>query len=141
MAELTTKKNDKSVEDFIASVDNKTRRADAESINEIMRVATGEAGSMWGDRMVGFGSYDYTYASGHSGSWFATGFSPGKRNLTVYFMPGFERYSNLMSKLGKFKTGKSCMYINKLADVDEEVLKELITISFREMTGVGESKQ
>ena len=141
MAELTTKKNDKSVKDFIASVDNKTRRADAESINEIMRAATGETGSMWGDRMVGFGSYDYTYASGHSGSWFATGFSPGKRNLTVYVMPGFERYSNLMSKLGKFKTGKSCLYINKLADVDADVLKELITTSFREMTGVRESKQ
>ena len=141
MSELKTKKNTASVEGFIASVENETRRSDSESVLKLMREVTGDMGSMWGDRLVGFGSYDYTYASGHSGSWCAAGFSPGKRNMTVYIMPGFEQYPELMSKLGKYKTGKSCLYINKLADVDMEVLGELIAVSFNDMTATNSDKE
>ena len=130
MAELKTKKNDGDVARFISSVEHETRRGDAESLLVLMEEATSEPGTMWGDSMVGFGSYDYTYPSGRSGTWFAVGFSPRKQNTVVYVMPGFERYEELMAKLGKHKVGKSCLYINRLADVDMDVLKELIAESF-----------
>ena len=83
--------------------------------------------------MVGFGSYHYKYDSGREGDWFLTGFSPRKQNLTIYIMPGFDKYDSLMKKLGKHKTGKSCLYISKLEDVDTKVLKELIKQSFQYM--------
>ena len=82
---------------------------------------------MWGPSIVGFGSYHYKYESGREGDMCITGFSPRKQNLTIYILPGFKRYSELMKKLGKYKTGKSCLYINKLEDVDMKVLKELIS--------------
>ena len=134
MAELKTRRHDGDVESFIASVENNTRRADAERLLEIMRDVTSDAGSMWGDSLIGFGSYDYTYQSGHSGTWFAVGFSPRKQNSVVYIMPGFGRYEELTARLGKHKRGKSCLYINKLADVDLEVLRQLIAQSFEHMT-------
>ena len=81
---------------------------------------------MWGPSIVGFGTYRYQYASGQRGEWPVVGFSPRKRNLTLYIMSGFDRYDDLLSKLGKYKTGKSCLYINKLADVDQEILRELV---------------
>ena len=84
---------------------------------------------MWGKSLIGFDSYQYTYASGKSGEWFICGFSPRKQNLTVYIMPGFSQYEALLSKLGKHKVGKSCLYINKLADVDMDVLAKLIVES------------
>ena len=85
------------------------RRGDAESLVVLMNEATSEEAVMWGDSMVGFGSYDYTYASGRSGTWFAVGFSPHKQNTVVYIMPGFERYDELMAKLGKHKVGSVCI--------------------------------
>ncbi len=135
MAELKTQKNDADITRFISGVDNVTRRADAEALLDLMREATHDAGSMWGDSMVGFGSYDYKYASGHSGTWFAVGFSPRKQNTVVYIMLGFERYDELMADLGKYKTGKSCLYINKLDDIDLDILKQVISESFKLMTG------
>ncbi|MGD8700770.1 MAG: DUF1801 domain-containing protein, partial [Gemmatimonadales bacterium] len=87
---------------------------------------TGEQPEMWGDSIVGFGTYRYEYESGRSGEWFLTGFSPRKANLTLYIMSGFSRYQELLRKLGKHKTGKSCLYINHLDDIDMKVLRRLI---------------
>lgn len=134
MAELKTKKNAGDVELFIASVENELRRTDAEQLLQIMREVTSDEGSMWGESLIGFGSYDYTYKSGHSGSWFAVGYSPRKQNTVVYIMPGFEEQVTLLDRLGKHKIGKSCLYINKLAEVDIDVLKQLISMSFEKMT-------
>ena len=126
MAELKTRPNQKSVDRFLAGVDNESRREDARTVCEIMQEITGDEPEMWGDSIVGFGSYHYIYDSGREGDWFQTGFSPRKQNLTLYIMPGFARYGELLSKLGKHKTGKSCLYINRLSDVDLNVLRELI---------------
>lgn len=133
MSELKTKKNDGSVEDFLNSVENPKRKSDAFEILELMKDVTGERPMMWGKSLVGFGSYDYKYASGKAGSWFLTGFSPRKQSMTLYIMPGFERYEGLMSNLGKYKTGKSCLYVNKLEDVDMDVLRELVKLSADQM--------
>jgi hypothetical protein len=88
---------------------------------------------MWGDSIIGFGSYHYEYASGREGDWFLTGFSPRKQNLTLYLMSGFEEYDNLLKNLGKFKTGKSCLYIKKIEDVDLQTLTELVKQSVAHM--------
>ena len=126
MAELKTKKNAASVEEFLNAVENKRRREDGFHLLELMGEVTGEEPAMWGTSMVGFGSYHYKYASGHEGDSFLVGFSPRKQSLSVYIMSGFAEYADLMGKLGKHKTGKACLYINKLADVDEQVLRELV---------------
>jgi hypothetical protein len=94
-----------------------------------MRKVTGDPGAMWGESIVGFGGYTYRYASGRSGEWFQVGFSPRKTSLTLYIMNGFRGYAALMKKLGKHKTGKSCLYIKKLEDVDMDVLEQLIRAS------------
>ena len=99
----------------------------------MMADITGEKPVMWGPSVVGFGSYHYKYASGREGDWMITGFSPRKQALTLYIMPGFDRYDDLMVKLGKYKTGKSCLYINKLEDVDKNILHELIAHSVKYM--------
>ncbi len=125
MGELKTKRNEQSVEAFIDGVDSE-RQPDCRTILKLMQEITGEKPAMWGPSIVGFGSYHYKYASGREGDWFLTGFSPRKQNLTLYIMPGFAVYAELMSKLGKYKTGKSCLYIKKLDDVDLSTLRELI---------------
>ena len=126
MAELKTKKNEASVEAYLNSVENKKRRQDSFTVLELMREVTGEEPKMWGTSIIGFGEYHYKYASGREGDWMAVGFAPRKQNLTLYLMDGFTNYETLMAKLGKHKTGKSCLYINKLEDVNMEVLRELI---------------
>jgi hypothetical protein len=88
---------------------------------------------MWGDSIVGFGSYHYRYASGREGDWFVTGFSPRKQNLTLYIMAGFDNYDHLLQNLGKHKTGKSCLYIKRLEDVDLDTLRELVSQSVQHM--------
>ena len=98
-----------------------------------MRRATGKRAKMWGPSIIGFGSYHYRYASGQEGDWMITGYSPRKQAITLYIMPGFKQFDSLMKKLGKHKTGKSCLYINKLDDVDEGVLETLITKSVEHM--------
>ena len=133
MAENKTKATRASVADFINSIDDRQMRADARKVAAMMRRATGKRARMWGTSMVGYGTYHYRYASGREGDFMVTGFSPRKQALTVYIMPGFASFSKLMEKLGKYKTGKSCLYIKRLADVDEDVLERLIEDSVEHM--------
>lgn len=133
MAELKTKQTDQSVDGFLNKVPEEKKREDSFAIKKLMEAVTGEPAKMWGDSIVGFGSYHYKYASGREGDWMLTGFSPRKQNLTLYIMPGFDRYEELMEKLGKYKTGKSCLYIKKLEDVNLDVLKELVDLSVKHM--------
>ena len=132
-AELKTKVNEASVEDFLNTVSDEQIRADCFEVAKIMKQVTKAEPKMWGSSIVGFGSYHYKGASGREGNWMLVGFSPRKQNLTLYIMAGFERYDELMKKLGKFSTGKSCLYIKKLADVDKKVLKELVSESVKFM--------
>ena len=133
MAELKTKVNDASVDEFLQGVKDEGVREDCYKILDIMQKATKAEPKMWGKTIVGFGSYHYKYASGREGDWMLTGFSPRKQNLTLYIMPGFEEYGDLLEKLGKHTTGVSCLYIKKLEDVDNKVLKELVTKSVKKM--------
>ena len=133
MAELKTRPNRRSVEAFLRRVKDERRRRDALSLLRLMREATGSEPEMWGDSIVGFGRYHYRYESGREGEWFLTGFSPRRQNLTIYIMPGFERYRDLLKKLGKHRTGKSCLYLNALSEVDLPTLKKLIRQSARVM--------
>ena len=135
MAELKTKQNDGDVTQFLNSVEDEKKRADAHTIRALMEEITQEPAQMWGESIVGFGRYHYTYDSGREGDWFLVGFSPRKRNLTLYIniMAEFKDYDTLLAQLGKHKTGKSCLYINKLKDVDMDVLKQLITRSVEHM--------
>jgi hypothetical protein len=128
-AENKTKPTSVNVDEFIANVENDTRRQDSLRVMEMMRQITGEEPKMWGPSIIGFGQYHYKYDSGHEGDMAIVGFSPRKANLVVYIMPGYVDYSEKLARLGKHKIGKSCLYINKLADIDESVLKELITES------------
>lgn len=133
MAELKTKKTDASVAAFLDSIEYVKKRLDCYAIVNLMKSVTGYEPKMWGESIVGFGSYHYKYASGHEGDSALVGFAPRKNNITIYIMPGFERYPELMSKLGKFKTGKSCLYIKSMNDVDPLVLRELVKESVQWM--------
>lgn len=126
MAELKTRPNDASVDDFLSGVADERKREDCRTLVRIMSDATGAEPRMWGDSIVGFGTYHYRYASGREGDWMQVGFSPRKQNLTLYIMSGFSRYEELMKSLGKHSTGKSCLYIKKLDDVDMTTLKKLV---------------
>lgn len=137
MAELKTKQNDQSVTDFLRAVPDERRRDDSFIILDLMKEITGQEPKMWGDSIIGFGNYHYKYATGREGDWFVTGFSPRKQNLTLYIMSGFDEYDELLKKLGKYKTGKACLYINKLADVEISVIKELIQKSVAHLSGQG----
>ena len=131
MAELKTKPNTASVEEFLNGISDEQKRKDAFAVLRLMKQITKVKPRMWGPSIVGFGEYHYKYESGREGDWFLTGFSPRKQNLTLYIMSGFSRYDVLMKKLGKYKTGKSCLYIRRLDDIDLAVLKELITLSVK----------
>ena len=133
MAELKTRPTKASVDKFLNGVDNDSRREDARCVLAIMQRTTHELPTMWGDRIVGFGSYHYRYASGQEGDWPLIGLSPGRRNLTLYIMPGFDDYALLLTRLGKHRTGKSCLYVNRLRDIDMSVLEELIRQSVADM--------
>lgn len=138
MAEMKIIKNDNSVEDFLNNVDHENKREDSFKILQIMQEVTGEEPKMWGDSIIGFGEYHYRYASGREGDAPLVGFSPRKQNLTLYLMgcyinPDDKQYDQLFQQLGKHKTGKSCLYVNKLSDVDISVLEQLITRSFEDM--------
>ncbi|KPL79372.1 hypothetical protein ADN00_02730 [Ornatilinea apprima] len=133
MYELKTKINDQPVEAFLNKVEDPQKQQDSFAILDMMAEITGQPPRMWGDSLVGFGKYQYKYASGHQGEWFLVGFSPRKQNLTLYFMSGFDEYDGLVAKLGKYKTGKSCLYIKKLEDVNQGVLRELIELSIKLM--------
>lgn len=131
MAELKTKATGASVNAFLQSIPAEARRQDCYKILEIMKKATGAKPKLWGSDIVGFGDYHYVYESGREGDWFVTGFSPRARNLTLYMLGGFD--VDLLKKLGKYKTGKGCLYINRLEDVDKRVLAELIAKSVRKV--------
>ena len=133
MAENKTQPTDEPVAGFLARVADPQRRADCEAVLAMMRRASGVEPVMWGASMVGFGRYQYRYASGRSGDWPVVAFSPRKGELSVYIMPGFERHAHLMRRLGPHKTGKSCLYLKRLADVDLDVLRQLIEASVAAM--------
>jgi hypothetical protein len=114
------------VSSFLGGIADAQRRADCRTLVRLMKAATGAAPKMWGPSIIGFGSYRFRYASGRLGEWFLTGFAPRKNDLTLYIMPGFSAYSRLLARLGKHKTGRSCLHIKRLADVDLDVLDQLI---------------
>lgn len=126
MAELKTKPTEQSVDQFLSYIDEEKRKQDCVTILKLMKQVTKEEPKMWGNSIFGFGTYHYRYESGREGDWFLTGFSPRKQNLTIYIMPGFNRYGQLLAKLGKHSTGKGCLYINKIEDINLDVLRELI---------------
>ena len=126
MAGMKTRPNDGSVERFIDGIADGRRRDDCRTIARIMKKVTKTQPKMWGPSIVGYGSYHYCYESGREGDWFLTGFSPRKQALTVYIMSGFAQYDDLLARLGTYKTGKSCLYIKRLADVDLAVLETLV---------------
>ena len=131
MAELKTKPNEGKVEDFLNSVENEQKRQDSFRLLKIMEEVTGEKGKMWGPSIVGFGTYHYVYPTGNSGDWMLAGFSPRKQALTVYMMAGNHHFEKELESLGKHKLGKSCLYIKKLDDIDETVLRQMIAQSIK----------
>ena len=126
MAELKTRRTDASVAEFLRTVADEERRKDCRTLAAMMERATGARPRMWGPSIVGFGSYPYRYPSGREGEWFLAGFSPRKQDLPVYVMSGFAGHQALLDRLGRHKTGKSCLYLKRLSDVDLAALGELI---------------
>ncbi len=133
MSELKTKETNKSVTRFLGTIADETKRNDCLELLAMMEEITNSKAKMWGDTIVGFGNYHYKYASGREGDWFVTGFSPRKQNLTIYIMPGFSNYETLMTKIGKHKTSKSCLYVKRLDDLDRKILKRLVAQSVKQM--------
>ncbi len=140
MAEIKTKQTKASVTEFLGSIDDPGKRADAKKVAAIMRKATGSRAKMWGTSIVGFGSYHYEYNSGGEGDWMLIGFSPRKHNLALYIMTGFSEIAPLMEKLGKHKTGKSCLYVKQLADIDLKVLESIVSRSIKSMRSKYDTK-
>ncbi|GGQ81697.1 DUF1801 domain-containing protein [Couchioplanes azureus] len=133
MAELKTARTGASVGDFLAAVPDPKRRADAQTLCALMAEATGAVPEMWGDNIVGFGCYRYRYATGRQGDWPPVGLSPRKTALTVYLPAGFDQ--ELLARLGPHRTGKSCLYLKRLADIDPDVLRALVADGFRKLDG------
>ncbi|RPI28790.1 MAG: DUF1801 domain-containing protein, partial [Actinomycetota bacterium] len=133
MAELKTRPSGASVEAFLQGVADEARREDCRTLLALMRRVTGAEPEMWGPSIIGFGTYHYVYASGREGDWFLTGFSPRKRDLTLYIMAGFSAYDDLLARLGPHKTGKSCLYVKRLGDLDLEALEALVVASVKHM--------
>ena len=135
MAEPKTQRNSASVPDFLASVTDPGRREDAETACALMADVTGAEPVMWGTGIVGFGAYRYEYASGRSGDWPAAGFAPRRTALTFYLPTGFDGHAELLARLGPHTTGKSCVHVTRLADVDSEALRDLIAAAFTHVNG------
>lgn len=134
MADLKTKKTTASVEKFVGAVDNEQRRSDAKQLLRIFKEVTGLKPAMWGSTIIGYGVYHYkSDRSTQEGDWPRVGFSPRKANLTLYLVPGFAKYAELLKKLGKHKKSVGCLYINKLSDIDIPTLKKMIRESLNEM--------
>jgi len=133
MAEAKTQRTKRSVDAFLNTIPDEQKRQDAFTLVDIMRKATKAEPAMWGSSIAGFGIYRYQYASGRAGEWPLTGFSPRKQNLTLYITSGFEQYEELLKSLGKFKTGKACLYIKRLDDVVLPTLRKLIKQSVQHM--------
>lgn len=126
---MKTAPNNKDVEVFLNQIENETKKADSFSLLNMLKKISGESPVMWGDSIVGFGKYHYVYDSGREGDMFLTGFSPRKQNIVVYIMNGCKSYKADLSKLGKHKTGSSCLYLNKLDAIDPIVLEKIISHS------------
>jgi hypothetical protein len=141
--ELKTKQNENSVLEFIESIDNEKKREDAWRLLDIFTEETGFPAKMWGPSMIGFGSYHYKYKTGHEGDSFLAGFSPRKAKISLYFAPGDNQREELLKKFGKHTTGKACVYINKVNDIDENILRKLIqaSVSFLKKTYPGGIKE
>lgn len=129
MATIKTTENDADVDSYLRSVEDEAKRADSFTLKAMMERATGEPAKMWGQSLIGFGSYHYRYDSGREGDFMLTGFAPRKAQLSVYIMPGFEPYEEQLARLGKHKTAKSCLSIKRLSDVDMDVLEEIVADS------------
>ena len=128
-----TQPNERDVVAYLNAIEHAGRREDAFVLLDLMRDAAGEEARMWGDSIVGFGEYHYVYDSGREGNHMLTGFAPRKANMVVYVMPGFTRYARLLDKLGRYKTGSSCLYLGRLSGVDLEVLHKLVAASVQDM--------
>lgn len=133
MATLKTQLTAASVDAFLKRVADDDRRKDCQTVARIMKKAVKAEPRMWGSSIVGFGSYHYKYDNGREMDWFLVGFAPRKQDLTLYIMAGFHRFPAILARLGKYKTGKSCLYIRKLADVDQAALEELVSASVKYM--------
>jgi hypothetical protein len=133
MSEPKTKATDQDVDQFLDAIPDERRRQDCREVAALMRDVTGAEPKMWGPSIVGFGSYHYRYASGREGDWMLTGFSPRKDSLTLYLSYGLEEHSELLQRLGKHKVGKACLYIKRMADVDQGVLRELVEQSVEQV--------
>ncbi len=137
MSDLKTQKTKASVSAFLNAIEDDQQRKDAKAIAKIMKEVTGTVPAMWGSSIVGFGSYHYKGASGREGDWFLTGFSPRKQNMSLYIMDGFKGRGTLLKKLGKHRLGKSCLYIKRLADVEVDVLRQLVKASVKHTSKTG----
>ncbi len=133
MSEAKTRPTTASVSDFLAQIPDAQRRQDCQQLRLMMEEASGSNATMWGSNIVGFGRYEYRYANGRTADWPIIGFSPRKNDLTLYLMPGFEHFPELMAQLGKYKTGKACLYLKKLADVNPDTLQLLIVAAVAAM--------
>ena len=133
MADNKTQKTGASVDGFLAAVEHPRRREDGRALLRMMREVTGLEPEMWGASIVGFGDYHYRYESGREGDFFLVGFSPRKQSLSLYLPAGFPEYDALLAALGKHRKGASCLYVNKLADIDLAILRKLIAGSFEHM--------
>lgn len=133
MAELKTRPTRASVNAYLRTFEDKRKRADCTELLGMMREITGRPARLWGTSIVGFGSYHYRYASGREGDWLITGFAPRKQNISIYVMPGFSRYEALLETLGRYKLGKSCLYVRTLDDVDRHTLKRLVARAVEDM--------
>ena len=120
-------------EAHIAGLDPPARRAEAETLDRMFRDVTGFDPKLWSGRMVGYGQYDYTYATGHSGTFLATGFAVAPGRITIYIMPGYADFSHITGRLGKHRLGKSCLYLTKLSDAEPDALRELIRAGLRDL--------
>jgi hypothetical protein len=135
VAEPKTTKTDASVAEFLATVADERRRSDAQALCALMTEVTGVQPAMWGPSIVGFGSYKYEYGSGRRGEWLTVGLSPRKQNLTLYLAAGIDRFPELLGRLGKHTTGKGCLYLKRLSDVDLDVLRQLVGEAFTGLDG------
>jgi len=126
LRKMKTQKNKASVAAFLNAIEDPQKRKDTKTLCKWMKAASGDKPAMWGDAIIGYGSYHYKYASGREGDWFRIGVSPRKQYLSIYLMSGFETYTDLLAKLGKHKTGSCCLNIKRLSEIDESILQDLI---------------
>jgi len=133
MTKAKTLPTNDSVTSFIDALDNEQRKKDSHKLLKIFAEITGQPAVLWGTAIVGYGSYHYVYASGREGDWMKTGFSPRKSGMSVYLMNGYDDYQQQLKQLGKFKKGKSCLTVNKLEDIDLDILSKMIEHSYQWM--------